>query len=66
MVEKRKEERRRRIEREKVGKRRERFFFFDVFVFTISKFSLILFVYNRVIDGEKKYFYMCKLVFSFF
>lgn len=50
---------------EKVGNKRDRlaffFFFFDVFAFTTSKFSLIPSVHNRAIDGEKKHFHMCKL-----
>lgn len=50
---------------EKVGNERDRlaffFFFFDVFAFTTSKFSLIPSVHNRAIDGEKKHFHMCKL-----
>ena len=46
-----------------MGNKRDRlaFFFFDVFAFSTSKFSLIPSVHNRAIDGEKKHFHMCKL-----
>ena len=59
------ERKKKRIEggRQKSGKEKRLacFFFFDVFAFTTSKFSLIPSVHNRAINGEKKHFHMCKL-----
>lgn len=61
-----KEERGREADRKKKWERKERRlrFFFSVFAFTTSKFSLIPSVHSRAIDGEKKHFHMCKLASS--